>query len=287
MHPAIQLCIRRHGRVVLNRAIGHGWGNAPTDSARRREDPRHHGHAVLRVLGGQGHHRDRRAHARRARRLLARRPRLRLHPQLHQPRQGSHHHPARDDPQRRPALPHRAQAGRRTRRRPRVRPAAARRAAAAVPAGVGAHLPRADLGSADARNRLRGHRQRHSRNPGHRDPRPARLPVDQLRRRQAGRPPGRAQPRHRTPVAAGDRRDLPQGDRRNRARDHPVHQHPGVPDHRDPVVEHRVDGERAVALRRNLAARRRTRRRAGHEPGNGCTARCRNAAGCGRISRWA
>ncbi|OBH24811.1 hydrolase [Mycobacterium sp. E342] len=30
-HPAIQLCIRRHGRVVLNRAIGHGWGNAPSD----------------------------------------------------------------------------------------------------------------------------------------------------------------------------------------------------------------------------------------------------------------
>ena len=32
MHPAIQLCIRRHGRVVLNRAIGHGWGNAPSDA---------------------------------------------------------------------------------------------------------------------------------------------------------------------------------------------------------------------------------------------------------------
>ncbi|HYB82339.1 MAG TPA: lipase LipE [Mycobacterium sp.] len=31
MHPAIQLCIRRHGKVVLNRGIGHGWGNAPTD----------------------------------------------------------------------------------------------------------------------------------------------------------------------------------------------------------------------------------------------------------------
>ena len=31
-HPAIQLCIRQHGRVVLNRAIGHGWGNAPTDA---------------------------------------------------------------------------------------------------------------------------------------------------------------------------------------------------------------------------------------------------------------
>lgn len=31
MHPAIQLCLRYDGRVVLNRAIGHGWGNAPTD----------------------------------------------------------------------------------------------------------------------------------------------------------------------------------------------------------------------------------------------------------------
>lgn len=31
MHPAIQLCIRRNGELVLNRAIGHGWGNAPTD----------------------------------------------------------------------------------------------------------------------------------------------------------------------------------------------------------------------------------------------------------------
>lgn len=31
LHPAIQLCLRHHGRVVLNRAIGHGWGNAPTD----------------------------------------------------------------------------------------------------------------------------------------------------------------------------------------------------------------------------------------------------------------
>jgi len=31
MHPAIQLCLRHNGRVVLNRAIGHGWGNGPTD----------------------------------------------------------------------------------------------------------------------------------------------------------------------------------------------------------------------------------------------------------------
>ena len=31
MHPAIQLCLRYDGRVVLNRAIGHAWGNGPAD----------------------------------------------------------------------------------------------------------------------------------------------------------------------------------------------------------------------------------------------------------------
>jgi len=31
MHPALQLCLRHNGRVVLNRAIGHGWGNGPAD----------------------------------------------------------------------------------------------------------------------------------------------------------------------------------------------------------------------------------------------------------------
>jgi CubicO group peptidase (beta-lactamase class C family) len=31
MHPAIQVCLRHDGRVVLNRAIGHGWGNGPDD----------------------------------------------------------------------------------------------------------------------------------------------------------------------------------------------------------------------------------------------------------------
>lgn len=32
MHPAIQVCLRVDGRVVLNRAIGHGWGNGPQDA---------------------------------------------------------------------------------------------------------------------------------------------------------------------------------------------------------------------------------------------------------------
>jgi CubicO group peptidase (beta-lactamase class C family) len=33
IHPAIQVCIRRHGAIVLDRAIGHAAGNGPDDSA--------------------------------------------------------------------------------------------------------------------------------------------------------------------------------------------------------------------------------------------------------------
>lgn len=32
MHPAIHICLRYRGRVVLNRAIGHAWGNGPDDA---------------------------------------------------------------------------------------------------------------------------------------------------------------------------------------------------------------------------------------------------------------
>ncbi|MEB3070605.1 lipase LipE [[Mycobacterium] vasticus] len=39
MHPAIQLCLRHNGRVVLNRAIGHAWGNAPSDTADAEKIP--------------------------------------------------------------------------------------------------------------------------------------------------------------------------------------------------------------------------------------------------------
>ena len=33
MHPAIQVCLRRNSKVILNRAIGHAWGNGPHDPA--------------------------------------------------------------------------------------------------------------------------------------------------------------------------------------------------------------------------------------------------------------
>ncbi len=39
MHPAIQLCLRHNGKVVLNRAIGHGWGNGPTDAPDAEQIP--------------------------------------------------------------------------------------------------------------------------------------------------------------------------------------------------------------------------------------------------------
>ena len=99
MHPAIQVCLRHNGRVVLNRAIGHGWGNAPTDEPDAEKIPvktdtpfcvyssaKAITATVVHMLVERGQ-------------LLARRPGLRVHPDLHQPRQRPHHHPARDDPQ--------------------------------------------------------------------------------------------------------------------------------------------------------------------------------------------
>jgi CubicO group peptidase (beta-lactamase class C family) len=39
MHPAIQVCLRHRGKVVLNRAIGHGWGNGPEDPLEAEKIP--------------------------------------------------------------------------------------------------------------------------------------------------------------------------------------------------------------------------------------------------------
>ncbi|WP_019972413.1 lipase LipE [Mycobacterium sp. 141] len=39
MHPAIQICLRRNGKVILNRAIGHGWGNGPDDPPEAEKIP--------------------------------------------------------------------------------------------------------------------------------------------------------------------------------------------------------------------------------------------------------
>ncbi|MGH2951892.1 MAG: serine hydrolase domain-containing protein [Solirubrobacterales bacterium] len=39
VHPAVQLCLRRNGRVLLDRAIGHASGNGPRDSAETPKVP--------------------------------------------------------------------------------------------------------------------------------------------------------------------------------------------------------------------------------------------------------
>lgn len=39
MHPAIQVCLRRNGKVILDRAIGHGWGNGPADPVDAEQVP--------------------------------------------------------------------------------------------------------------------------------------------------------------------------------------------------------------------------------------------------------
>jgi CubicO group peptidase (beta-lactamase class C family) len=39
IHPAIQLCVRRHGEVLIDRAIGHAAGNGPDDPPHGRKLP--------------------------------------------------------------------------------------------------------------------------------------------------------------------------------------------------------------------------------------------------------
>ncbi len=39
IHPAIQLCVRRHGEVLIDRAIGHASGNGPDDPPHIRKVP--------------------------------------------------------------------------------------------------------------------------------------------------------------------------------------------------------------------------------------------------------
>jgi CubicO group peptidase (beta-lactamase class C family) len=39
IHPAIQLCVRRHGEVLIDRAIGHAVGNGPDDPRHGRKVP--------------------------------------------------------------------------------------------------------------------------------------------------------------------------------------------------------------------------------------------------------
>ena len=51
VHPALQLCIRRHGEIVLNRAIGHAAGNSPQDAPDAARVPCTHADSLQHLLG--------------------------------------------------------------------------------------------------------------------------------------------------------------------------------------------------------------------------------------------
>ena len=76
VHPAMQVCVRREGEVVLDRAIGHARGNGPDDRRGHAQGRRHPGHAVHDVYSAvKGRDRDRRRTSWSSRALLrARRP---------------------------------------------------------------------------------------------------------------------------------------------------------------------------------------------------------------------
>ena len=209
MHPAIQVCLRHNGAVVLNRAIGHGWGNGPADPPDAEKVPVTTEtpfcvYSAAKAITTTVVH------------MLVERGAFSLDdrvcdylPDLHQPRQGPHHHPARDDPQRRRPVRHRSAAGPQADERQRVRPRASSASCKPIHRpGLDAHLPRADVGPADPRDRLGRHRAQHPRHPGRRDPRPARLPVDELRCGRTGCAAGGAQPRHRQAAARADRQGV-------------------------------------------------------------------------------
>ena len=216
MHPAIQLCLRHNGKVVLNRAIGHGWGNAPTDPPDAEKIPVKTDtpfcvYSSAKAITATVVH------------MLVERGQFSLDDRVceYLPTYTSH---GKDRTTIRHVMTHSAgvpfptgpRAGPQTGGRPRVRAGTARQAAAAVSARPGAHLPRADLGPADARDRLCRHRQGHPRDPGHRDPRPAGLPLDQLR---CGRSRISRWSRPATPPASSYRpRSRPRSARRSAAR---------------------------------------------------------------------
>ena len=57
IHPAISFCLRRQGKVVLKRAIGHARGNWPDDAPGVEKSPCHTRYPYLSVFCIQGGHR--------------------------------------------------------------------------------------------------------------------------------------------------------------------------------------------------------------------------------------
>ena len=254
MHPAIQLCLRHNGKVVLNRAIGHGW-ERPRRSPRIRKGIGHNGNAVLRVLRGQGNHDDRRSHA-------LERGYFSLDDRVcdYLPNYTSH---GKDRTTIRHVMTHSAGVPLAPKRRPDVnrmddteyareglgelRPLYRPGLVHVYHAATWGILTREIVSAATGRN------------------------IREILANEILDPLGfrwtnygvaahdvtdRAESCHGQAVARADRGDLPQGDRRIDPPDRPVHEHTVVPHRGDAVLEHCVDRKRALPFRRDPASRR-------------------------------
>ncbi len=80
VHPAVQLCLRRHGQVVLDRAIGHARGNGPDDPRDAPKVPGTPDTPYCVFSTSKGDHGDGRAPAAERGALDIARPCRRLHP---------------------------------------------------------------------------------------------------------------------------------------------------------------------------------------------------------------
>ena len=263
MHPAIQVCVRREGEVVLDRSIGHARATGPrtaSDAERVLADPRH---ALLRVLGVEGGHGVRRAQADRARPRRARHAGGRVHPGLRHPRQGRHHDRPRARASRRRAEPPRRGARHREHRRPRAARQGALRRAPVRQARPAARLPRSLGRVHPRRGRPPGHGQGH--------PRPCSPRSSSIRWAFAGRTtasPRRTSRRSASTTSPARRCCRRFGQLLTRAlgasaRDRDAgRQRARLPHRHRAGGQHGHDRERALALLRGDAPRRRARRRA-------------------------
>jgi hypothetical protein len=93
VHPAITINLRRRGKVVMARSIGHARGNGPDDGPGQRPRARRAGYADVPVLGLQGDHRPAGAHACRGRPGRPGGPGDPLRPGVRAQGQGRHHPP--------------------------------------------------------------------------------------------------------------------------------------------------------------------------------------------------
>ena len=182
MHPAIALCVRREGQVVIDRAIGHARGNGPGDAedepkvAATPDTPFGIFSASKAITAMVVHLLDERDLLHVGDRVCEYIPEYRTH--------------GKDAITIDHVLSHRAGVPNLPAElldldnieRPRLHARRPVRRAAALAPGPAARLPRDLRRLHHRRDRPAGHRQGHPRGAGGRDPRPARLPLGQLRR---------------------------------------------------------------------------------------------------------